>query len=344
MKKNIFSLLTPFLMFLASCAMQSSIQVPVMKPATIHLSGIHKLAIADFQGIHSSGSKIAADVQAMLMETPHFDLLEREKLSQLLEEQKLSMTGVVDEAMARQIGKMAGVDAMIFGEVTTYRVEPDERGVEKVEKEVGTGKYEEVDEKNIFTGKTKRVRREIRETVLVDQRYRIRRGSVSVHFRVVDVETGKLLAVHSDNKSYTSDKVVEGGSTALKPEGEILDNLSKDITRRFVQLIAPHVVQEKRSIEPGKGIIQTGKKYAESGLWPEAMKVWQQAVIDFPQDPVAFYNLGLAHEVLGDLDEAETNYQKSVSFSQKRLYMDAINRVRNAKVENARLRQQLQDR
>jgi curli biogenesis system outer membrane secretion channel CsgG len=339
-----YSLLSLMALLTASCAMQSSISVQMMKPATIHLSGVHKLAIADFQGIHNSGGKIAADVQSMLMETPHFDMLERDKLNKVLDEQKLGMTGVLDEATARKIGKMAGVDAMIFGEVTTYQVEPDERGVEKVEKKVGTGKYEEVDEKNIFTGKTKRVKREIMQTVLVDQRYRIRRGSAAIHFRVVDVETGKLLAVHSDNQSYTSDKVIEGGSTSLKPEGEILDDLSKVICRRFVQLIAPHFVQEQRSIEPGKGSIQAGKKYAEAGLWPEALKEWKQAVEEFPKDPVAFYNLGLAYEVQGDLDQAEANYKTAVSFRQKRLYLDAINRIRQEKIESDRLKEQLQDR
>ncbi|HEX9935367.1 MAG TPA: DUF6340 family protein [bacterium] len=315
-----------------------------MKPAAIHLSGVQKLAIADFQGVNHSGGQVAADVQAMLLETRRFDILEREKLSSVLDEQKLGMAGIVDEATARKVGQLLGVDAMIFGDVSAYRVEPDERGVEKVEKKVGTGRYEEVDEKNIFTGKTKRVKREIMKTVLVDQYYRIRRGSVSINFRVVDVETGKLLAVHSDTKSYDSGKVVDGGNETLRPEGEILTELSNAICRRFVEFIAPHVVNEARFIEPGRGSIQVGKKYAQSGLWPEALETWKQSVVEFPNDPTAFYNLGLAYEVQGDLDEAENQYKTAVSLKQKRLYLDAINRVRQARIESERLKEQLQER
>jgi tetratricopeptide (TPR) repeat protein len=201
-----------------------------------------------------------------------------------------------------------------------------------------------VDEKNIFTGKTKKVKREIMKTILVDQHYRIRRGSVGINFRVVDVETGKLLAVHSDMKSYNSGKVVEGSYQTLKPEGEILTELSRSICRRFVQLIAPYYITEHRAIEPGKGNIQIGKKYAEAGLWPEALETWKQSIISLPQEPAAFYNLGLAYEIQGDLDQAEKYYKTAVAMKQKRLYLDAINRVRQARIENEKLKDQLLDR
>jgi len=302
------------------------------------------MAIADFQGVNNSGSQIAAKVQSMLMDTKHFEILERDKLGKIMDEQKLGMTGVMDDATAVKVGKLLGVDAMIFGEVTAYQVEPDERGVEKVEKKEGTGRYEEVNEKNIFTGKTRKVKREIMKTVLVDQHYRIRRGSVAINLRVVEVESGKLLAVHSDSKSYTSGKVVEGSWQTLKPEGQILSDLSSSISQYFVQMIAPHVVAERRAIEPGNGNIQVGKKYAEASLWPEALDTWKKAVVELPKEPSAFYNLGLAFEILGDLDQAEQNYKTAVALKQKRLYMDAIGRIRQARIENQKLKEQIQNR
>jgi curli biogenesis system outer membrane secretion channel CsgG len=280
----------------------------------------------------------------MLLETKYFDLLEREKLGQILDEQKLGMSGVVDDATAVEVGKLLGVNAMVFGEVTVFRVEPDEFGSEKVERKVGTGKYEEVDEKNIFTGKTRKVKREIMRTVLVDQPYRIRRGTVSINFRVVDVQTGRLLAVHSDSRSYNSGKVNEGGYRTLPPEGQILDDLSRTICQKFVRTIAPYYSTERRPIESGKGPIQVGKKYAEAGLWPEALDAWQKAVVELPKEPAAHYNLGLAHEILGDLDKAEASFKTAVSISQKRLYMDAIQRIRQTRVENEKLREQLFER
>jgi curli biogenesis system outer membrane secretion channel CsgG len=327
-----------------SCAMQSAITVDVQKPAAISLPGVHKIAIADFLGPEGSGGQIASLVQSGLMQSGFFEIIEREKLVRVLDEQKLGQSGIVNESTAKQVGQMLGVDALIFGEVTTCRVEPDETGTEKVSRQEGTGKYETVNEKNIFTGKTKKVRKEIMRTALVDQAYKIRRGTVAVSFRVVDVETGKLLAVRSDSKSYASDKVIDGSTRTLKPEGEILNELSGSLAQTFVQTIAPHKVAERRMIEPGGGKIQEGRKFAQSGLWPEAAEAWTEAVRLMPKNPSAYYNLGLAHEVQGNLDEAENLVRKAISIQQKKLYIDALSRIRTEKDEKVKLEQQLNSR
>jgi hypothetical protein len=329
---------------IVSCAMQSAVTVDVLKPAAISLPGIRKIAIADLKGPEMSGAQIASLVQSGLMQVQYFEVIERDKLAQVLDEQKLGQAGIVNESTAKQVGQMLGVDALIFGEVTSFRVEPDETGTEKVSRQEGTGKYEMVDEKNIFTGKTRKVRKEIMRTALVDQPYKIRRGSVGVSFRVVDVESGKLLAVKSDTRSYNSGKVVDGGDQTLKPEGDILNDLSGDLAQKFVQMIAPHRVSERRVIEPGSGKIQEGKKFAQAGLWPEAAEAWKAAVDLMPKNPTAFYDLGLASEVQGNLDEAERLFKKATSLQQKKLYIDALSRIRIEKEEKAKLQEQLNSR
>jgi curli biogenesis system outer membrane secretion channel CsgG len=327
-----------------SCAMQSKVRVDVQKPAAVHLSGVRKIAVADLRGPMSSGPAMASLVQSMLMETGFYQLVERDKIAGILDEQKLAQAGVTDESTAKEVGQLLGADALVFGEITTYGVEPDETGSEKIEKKEGTGKYETVEEKNIFTGKKHKVRKEIKRTVWVDQYYRIRRGTVAVNFRVADVETGKLLAVHSDSKSYNSGKVVEGSGTSLKPEGEILNDLSTQVAKGFVQLIAPHRVTETRAIESGSGKIGEGKKFAQSGLWQDAFESWQEAVRLTPNESAAHYDLGLAFEVRGDLDEAEKAIRKAVSIKQKKTYLEALARVLREKDEKVRLEEQLKGR
>jgi tetratricopeptide (TPR) repeat protein len=181
-------------------------------------------------------------------------------------------------------------------------------------------------------------------TVWVDQHYRIRRGSVAVNFRVVNVETGELLAVRSDSKSYNSGKIVEGRGSMLKPEGEILSELSTALARTFIQTIAPHRVSESRVIEPGRGKIQEGRKYAQAGLWPEAFEAWTEAVRLMPNESAAHYNLGLAYEVRGELDEAEKAFKKAVGLRQKKLYLEALARIRKEREEKAKLEEQMRSR
>ncbi len=158
MKRVCVGVLGAFFLF---CSTQSTIWVDRIKPATVYMPGVRKIAIVDFKGPEQSGSHIASLLQSKLMETQYYEILERDRLARILEEQKLSMTGIMTEATASKIGKLLGVDALVFGEVPMYQVEPDEIGSEKVEKKEGTGKYEWVEEKNIFTGKKRKVKREI---------------------------------------------------------------------------------------------------------------------------------------------------------------------------------------
>lgn len=350
-KRSLFVAILCIMLVFFSCSLPSVVSVRVEKPPAIPLLGIMEIAVADFKGPERSGSQIATLTQSMLMSAQYFEIMERDQLRRVLEEQNLGMSGVVDEATAAQIGKLLGVDALIFGEVTRYRVEPDKEIVETVMQRRDTGKYEEVEEKDKKTGKVKKVKKKIYEEVPVEKRRWVRKGSVAINFRVVEVETGRLLAAHSDSRSYDSEEekrtfiqILTDSQKSLKPEGEILADLSKDICQRFSRMIAPYYVTEKRTIESGKESIKEGTKYAESGLWPEATEAWKRACVEMPQEPAAFYNLGLAYEVQGMLDDAEMAYRSAVKLKQKRLYMDAIARVRKSKEEQEELKKLLEER
>ena len=132
-----------------SCAPPAA-KLRVLKPPEVDVSGIQRIAVADFLGPPEAGRELSGVLTSKLVETGYFKVLERKKLENLMNEHKLSMLGVVDESTASNVGKMLGVDGLILGEVTSFQVE-QEKGVEKVEKEVGTGKYEVVEKKNIFT-------------------------------------------------------------------------------------------------------------------------------------------------------------------------------------------------
>jgi len=327
-----------------ACSGASYITVDVLKPAEINLSGVKTVAVVDFQGPVRSGSQIATYLQSYLLNTGYFDLLEREKLKRILDEQDLGLSGVVDRATAVKVGKLLGVQAMIFGEVTTYEVERDQLGVDKVEKEVGTGRYEYISKKDKKTGKVERTKREIMETVIIDRPYRIRRGSVGANFRIVKVETGQLAAVHSDMKTFVSDKIYRDTGEVLPPKAQILTDLSRVLCEEFVHMIAPHTVTESWYIESGDDRIKEGTKYAEAGLWPEAMEVWSAAIRENPDDPAGYYNLGLAYEVQGDLDKAEEYYGEALRLKMDNHYMAAISRIRQTREDQEILEEQLQNR
>jgi len=346
--KNVLKGITVFtlILLLMSCASTSQISIRVIKPAAISLPGVHKIAVVDFRGPENSGGQIATLLQSMLLETGYYDILEREKINRLLEEKNMAASGIVDDQTAVEIGSLLGVDALIFGDVNTYEVEPDKKITRKVKEKKHTGKYQWVVEEDKKTGKTKKVRKEIVEDVWVDKSYWVRKGTVAINFRVVDVKTGRFLAAYSDSRSYDSSKEKRSifaspyNQNTLRPKGEILNNLSKALCSSFAHKIAPYYVNESRVIESGEGNIDVGRKYAVSGLWPEAIEAWKQAVKEMPDEPAAFYNLGLGFEVQGELYKAEIAYKKAVKLDAKKLYMQALARIRTAIKERDKLNKQ----
>jgi len=309
------------------------IQLPVRKPAAVDVGQIRKIAVVDFAGPQNSGKMAASLLTAGLLKAGFYKIFEREKIDQILEEHKLAMAGVVDESTARQVGKLLGVDGLIFGEVTAFSVEPDQQGTQKVEKKIGTGKYRIVRKGN------KKVREEIKRTVLVDEHYIIRRGTVGVTFRMVNVETGQLVASIANSKSYNSGKIIEGRGR-LKGQKEILYDLLKELVNEFIVQISPHVVIEKRKLENGKGAIATGVKFAKNGLWDEARDAFEAAVKADPRNPAAHYNLGLAYEVAGNFDQAEKEYKKAIVLKNKDLYFNALANIKKLKAERIKLKKQ----
>lgn len=335
-----------FLTCLLDCG-PTKVPIKVLKPAEVDMIGIKKVAVAEFRGERHSGSLAANILTSNLMATDHYDILEREKLEKVVDEHKLSMSGLVNEDDAKELGRFLGVDGLIFGEVSTYRVEPDERGIEKVTKKVWTGEYERDKNGKIVMQKTlfgKKVKKKKYKEVLVDEPYRIRRGSVTVNLRIVNVETGALVYSRAISRSYNSGKVLDSSSRTLPAKENILNNLMKQVLDNFVKQIAPHYVTQYKAIEGGKGEIDRGKKFAKNGLWPEAQQVWERAAKSNPNNPTAWYNLGLAHEVQGKLEVAEKYYQKAASINPKDLYLKAIKKIREAKAESEKLRRQMEDR
>jgi TolB-like protein len=86
-----------------------------------------KIAILEFQGLNEEAKKdnmgkmVTEIITTSLVNSRAFSIIEREKLSKVLKEFQLSMTGVVDAASAKEIGKILGADAIITGSVMMLR-------------------------------------------------------------------------------------------------------------------------------------------------------------------------------------------------------------------------------
>ncbi len=79
------------------------------------------LAVLPFQGKGDSQDYVEAATDRMvtqLVELRRFRVIERTKLEEVLQEQKLQVSGVVDDRTAVDVGRVAGADAIVVGSVS----------------------------------------------------------------------------------------------------------------------------------------------------------------------------------------------------------------------------------
>lgn len=84
-----------------------------------------KVAVVDFQengvfDIKDVGKIVAEWFTTALVNTGRFDVIERRLLQQILEEQKMGVTGLIDPRSASRLGKVLGVKTVVSGTVQTY--------------------------------------------------------------------------------------------------------------------------------------------------------------------------------------------------------------------------------
>ncbi len=95
-----------------------------------------RIAVIDFpdlQGVTSDlGRYIASRLTTRLAQSPRFFVIERQRLNQVLAELRFSMSDLVDPAKAKQLGNMAGVEAIAVGTVSDLgnQVDLDARMIE----------------------------------------------------------------------------------------------------------------------------------------------------------------------------------------------------------------------
>jgi len=289
------------------------------RPAEYQIpQSVKRIAIAEFGAASADDRKygdIAADQLASQLDEfakqyGRFELVDRKRLAAILEERDMQLA-IGDSGTAAQVGKLANVEAMIYGTVTT------------------SARDEQASKMSIdFASRSPK-------TVHYTKRYCM----ASVNFTMDDVRTGKTLASVTVTREYDSD---QGGDDAKKiaktlgfggddqpPADQILNRLIADCVTQFVQKVSPHSVSLSVKMEKGKTkIVATGNKLARAGDLDEAAECYRRGLSAKPDDDGAMFNLGLVCEARGDLTAAEEWYSKAFAMKDNEKYILARKRVR----------------
>jgi tetratricopeptide (TPR) repeat protein len=219
-----------------------------------------------------------------------------------------------------------GVDALIFGVVDAYSVD-EQTGVSKIETKIGTGEYRTVEKKG-KDDEVETVQEEIKKTVLIDRGYIIREGTIGVTFRMANINTGQIVAVETESANF-SQKTWEDEANELPSKDAILDDLSSQVVKRFLNKIQPRYVQQGVEFESNDSpFTKLGIKYAQAGLWDKAEEAFKQAASATPAESKIHYNLGITYNVLGKHQEAISSLERALTLDPKDKYINTLARFR----------------
>ncbi|MDD5645102.1 MAG: DUF799 family lipoprotein [bacterium] len=70
--------------------------------------------------VDNAGELVSDGVASMLLSFPDYEVIERDQLKHILEEQNLQMTDIVKNKSVQEVGNILGCDAVVLGNVVEY--------------------------------------------------------------------------------------------------------------------------------------------------------------------------------------------------------------------------------
>jgi len=255
-------------------------------------------------------------------------VLDRANFNQMLNEYHITMSGLVNQDSAVQLGNLLGPSAMIFirvgdyhySESASHHTEDVLKIVKWVPKKVGT--------KEVYT--------------------RDGKGLVTVSFTITDLRTGRILISPSITQAATTRTSVDNLPPAPEIDGESLLTQARGlVTRAFIEMITPHSVDVELILLSDSDIpeLSRGIDYAKNGSWNYALSNFKDAVTKRQGSEnidKAYFDLGVAYEYSNDFKNALEMLNKAYSFKPDDTYAAEISNCKSREAKYKELQEQLQ--
>lgn len=314
------SLLAFAALLLSGCAPHA--RLLVWRPAAEEIQGVDKLVILDLDGDEPYGRIARGALEAQFAENRHYTLVDPAVLGPA--RSVSNGEGTTDVSAALAAAKSAGVDAILTGQVVSYKVDDDEQRDTHFSfgSEGGTSKRSGTSFNAFGIG--------------IDNNHTItREASVSLAVKLIDVQSQQVVAVRQSSHHVTAQQV--NGEGNLPARERVLTELLTACAKDVVSLIAPHYVPAEVTLARqfyGKGSddVRRGNELAKQGDWAGAAASWEAAVQDNPANHAALHNLALAAEARHDFPAATQNLDKALSSYPAALYHETQKRLKDEQV------------
>ena len=328
MIKNLLRVLS--LAVLATGCSATRISVPRMAPAEIDVGGYKRLAIGGVSG--RGGDQVSAELTRAIFATQRFEVLDRQNLAQLTKEQDFQISGRVSDDSAVSIGQMIGAAALLVGDIMNYSYD------------------ENVSQATVdCTEQAEKGKRPPPKKTCIDYE-RTARAQVTVSLKVLDTESGKILAAKTldagDSRQAKTRDTLPGSFNAAD---QMLAGCVKNIADTFAKVIAPHTVQVGVELADDGDLpeLEAGNNYAKLGNWTKALGEYNAAAQrleggDFSKGDQAkvYYNLGVGYGYSGDLDRGIAELERSYALAPEDRTAGEIAKLKQFKLDDAELAKQ----
>jgi curli biogenesis system outer membrane secretion channel CsgG len=223
--------------------------------------GRYTIAVLPFNvaGAGQNGAAQAATLQAYITSAlvnsndPFIQVVDRDNIQKILDEQKLGMSGVVDESTAVSAGRLLGAQAVVMGTVMAYG---EDAGRLRRSTKDGFESYQvkQVDKETNQVSYLTKYR-----PVKYTEYYQENKASISFSYKLVSLETGQVLlskVVDQQAEDHAWYASYDGNQAALLPVLNGAVNTSAKARRDLNALLAaPREV--KSTTDLGTQLLQT---------------------------------------------------------------------------------------
>ncbi|MFT5661190.1 MAG: tetratricopeptide (TPR) repeat protein [Sulfurimonas sp.] len=332
MQKHFFFLVTSFfIIFFSGCA--THVKIKALKPAEIDRATTTKnIAVVTFKHDRVAlSSKIESNLASYKIENkPFFTMVSRSDLNQVIKEQKLQNSGLVDTKDIVEVGELIGAQAIISGNVGRSSL----NDTHYYENRVGCSD------------------KKCKKTYIYRVRCTKRVISLSADIKMVDVTRGDI--IYADNMSRSSTyRHCRDDSRALPSKESVAQNLATSIANSFTYKLTPHYryfsveLLDKPDLDytdEQEDLLENALKYMEHKRYDRAESLLTNLVESTDQQSyVAFYNLGVVKETQGDYKKAKLYYERADNLTEKPVEAVSIayNRIKAVIEESHIISQQM---
>ncbi len=190
--------------------------------------GMYTIALLSFEnasGVQGLDAKVSAyTLEAMTdIKDPFLRVVNRENMQAIIDEQKLQLSGVIDQNTAVQVGELVGAQALLTGTVLSYS---EKKGTLRSKQRDG---YTEYQEKVLNKEDGKYYYQTRYKPSTYTEYYNSNSCTISFQYKLISLKTGEIIKTEIVEK-VLNDEVLygkyEGDSAKLYPAGQSAPNLN----------------------------------------------------------------------------------------------------------------------